>query len=137
MSLSTVHSVKLNIYTVKKKAPILSPFDTILLPTEKWYKPLAQSAGDKDQVPGFVSVSVAAAGRDPLEWQGHPCSCAFPLCVLSASRSSWKKEQFSFQIHPLQLLFVLGMDNGMVSRFIMTKTLLVFCISMALSSHFG
>ncbi|CAO2614391.1 Gamma-aminobutyric acid receptor subunit alpha-5 [Lemmus lemmus] len=29
------------------------------------------------------------------------------------------------------------MDNGMVSRFIMTKTLLVFCISMALSSHFG
>ncbi|EDL21861.1 gamma-aminobutyric acid (GABA-A) receptor, subunit alpha 5 [Mus musculus] len=29
------------------------------------------------------------------------------------------------------------MDNGMLSRFIMTQTLLVFCISMTLSSHFG
>lgn len=126
-----MHSVKL------KQKPVLSPFHTVLLPTEKWYEPPAQSAGDKDQVPGFVSVSVAAACWDPLEWQGRPCSCAFPLCVLSASRSSWRKEQFLFQIHLLQLLFVLGMDNGMVSRFIMTKTLLVFCVSMALSSHFG
>lgn len=130
-SLSTVHSVKL------KQKPVLSSFYTVLLPTEKWYELLAQSAGDKDQVSGFVSVSVAAACWDPLEWQGHPCSRAFPLCVLSASRSSWRKEQFFIQIHPRQLLFILGMDNGMVSRFIMTKTLLVFCISMALSSHFG
>lgn len=79
MSLSTVHSVKLNIYTVKKKkAPILSPFDTILLPTEKWYKPLAQSAGDKDQVPGFVSVSVAAAGRDIRVHVRFPFVCFQP-----------------------------------------------------------
>ncbi|NIG58916.1 gamma-aminobutyric acid receptor subunit alpha-5-like [Pontoporia blainvillei] len=42
-----------------------------------------------------------------------------------------------FQIHLLQLLFLLGMDNGMFSSFIMIKNLLLFCISMNLASHFG
>lgn len=56
---------------------------------------------------------------------------------LAASRSSWRKKQLFFQIHLLQLLLLLGMDNGMFSSFIMIKNLLLFCISMNLASHFG
>ncbi|KAB0405755.1 hypothetical protein E2I00_001596, partial [Balaenoptera physalus] len=79
-------------------------------------------------------------------WAGAqaPCRTRSSLRTLNAwqifqkaSRSRWRKEQLFFQIRLLQLLFLLGMDNGMFSSFIMIKNLLLFCISMNLASHFG
>ncbi|VTJ81475.1 Hypothetical predicted protein, partial [Marmota monax] len=53
------------------------------------------------------------------------------------SRSSWEKRTVILPNSSASTIILLGMDNGMFSSFIMIKNLLLFCISMNLSSHFG
>nr|XP_036872113.1 gamma-aminobutyric acid receptor subunit alpha-5 [Manis javanica] len=48
-----------------------------------------------------------------------------------------EKRTVIFPYSSASILFLLGMDNGMFSSFIMIKHLLFFCISMNLASHFG
>lgn len=61
----------------------------------------------------------------------------FSPCVPFSLKLKLEKGAIIFQIHLLQLLFLLGMDDGMFSSFIMIKNLLLFCVSMNLASHFG
>lgn len=89
-----MHSVIENLHCKKKNNPILSPFDTILLPMDNWYKPLALSADDKDQVPGFVSVSVAAACWDPLECRDICVHVRFPFVYFQLQDQVGRKSSF-------------------------------------------
>ena len=114
-----------------------------------FYAPLSR-AGDREEPLGgavprgqpgccLCRVCALAAGLDSRN--GDRQTSVFvsfsSLCAFSAGRSRWSKEEFFFEIHLLPLFFLLGMDDGMFSSFIMIKNLLLFCISMNLASHFG
>ncbi|XP_027426792.1 gamma-aminobutyric acid receptor subunit alpha-5 isoform X1 [Zalophus californianus] len=125
-------------YPKPGQARALSPPPLLSRPEGAFGESLAASTGAP------LQRNVPQTQRRHVALRRAPCRTRSSLLALNAwqifqkaSRSSWRKEQLFLQIHLLQLLFSLGMDNGMFSSFIMIKNLLLFCISMNLASHFG